>query len=126
MSVPNATRNQAGPRALPPFRADHVGSLLRPRELAQARASRKAGTLSVDALRAVEDRSIASAIRRQEELGLRAVTDGSIGALSGTTISSPASMGSSSMSQRKRSCSRAASRYRLRFASAVGSAGANP
>jgi 5-methyltetrahydropteroyltriglutamate--homocysteine methyltransferase len=76
MSVPNATRNQAGPRALPPFRADHVGSLLRPRELAQARASRKAGTLSVDALRAVEDRSIASAIRRQEELGLRAVTDG--------------------------------------------------
>ena len=76
MSVPNATRNQVGPRALPPFRADHVGSLLRPQELAQARASRKAGTLSADALREVEDRSIASAIRRQEELGLRAVTDG--------------------------------------------------
>jgi len=65
-----------GKRKSQPFRADHVGSLLRPRELAQARASRKAGTLSVDALRAVEDRSIASAIRRQEELGLRAVTDG--------------------------------------------------
>jgi 5-methyltetrahydropteroyltriglutamate--homocysteine methyltransferase len=76
MSVPNETQDRVGPRALPPFRADHVGSLLRPQQLAQARASRKAGTLSADALRAVEDRCITTAIRRQEELGLRAVTDG--------------------------------------------------
>jgi 5-methyltetrahydropteroyltriglutamate--homocysteine methyltransferase len=53
-----------------------VGSLLRPRELVEARAARKAGTLSVDALLAVEDRCIETAIRRQEDLGLRAATDG--------------------------------------------------
>jgi 5-methyltetrahydropteroyltriglutamate--homocysteine methyltransferase len=71
-----ATRSQVGPRDLPPFRADHVGSLLRPRELADARGAHKAGTLPADALRAVEDRCIAAAIRRQEEIGLRAATDG--------------------------------------------------
>ena len=76
MSMSSATKDRVGPRSLPPFRADHVGSLLRPRELAEARASRKAGTLSADALRAVEDRCIEAAIRKQEELGLRAATDG--------------------------------------------------
>jgi 5-methyltetrahydropteroyltriglutamate--homocysteine methyltransferase len=76
MSMSSATKDRAGPRGLPPFRADHVGSLLRPRELTEARASRKAGTLSADALRVVEDRCIQTAIRRQEELGLRAATDG--------------------------------------------------
>ena len=76
MSTSSATKDRVGPRSLPPFRADHVGSLLRPRELAEARAARKAGTLSADALRAVEDRCIEAAIRRQEELGLRAATDG--------------------------------------------------
>ena len=60
----------------PPFRADHVGSLLRPKELQAARAAWKAGTLSLDALREVEDRCIAAAIARQEEIGLRAATDG--------------------------------------------------
>ena len=67
---------KAGPRSRPPFRADHVGSLLRPRELAEARAAHKAGSLSGDALRAVEDRCIEAVIRRQEEVGLRAATDG--------------------------------------------------
>ena len=76
MSMSSATKDRVGPRSLPPFRADHVGSLLRPRELAEARAARKAGTLSADALRAVEDRCIEAAIRKQEELGLRAATDG--------------------------------------------------
>jgi 5-methyltetrahydropteroyltriglutamate--homocysteine methyltransferase len=71
-----ATKDRIGPRARPPFRADHVGSLLRPRALAEARAAHKAGMLSADALRAVEDRCIEQAIRRQEELGLRAATDG--------------------------------------------------
>ena len=72
----NATQARAVPRSRPPFRADHVGSLLRPRELAEARAARKAGTLSPEALRAVEDRCITAAIARQEEIGLRAATDG--------------------------------------------------
>ncbi len=72
----SAVKDRAGPRARPPFRADHVGSLLRPRELAEARAARKLGTLSTEALRAVEDRCIEAAIRKQEEIGLRAATDG--------------------------------------------------
>src|ERR1700735_2614718 len=76
MSMSSAAQGRVGPRNLPPFRADHVGSLLRPRELVEARAARKAGTLSAEALRAVEDRCIEAAIRRQEELGLRAATDG--------------------------------------------------
>lgn len=63
-------------RSRPPFRADHVGSLLRPAALQQARADWKAGSLDHAALRAVEDRCIAAAIRKQEELGLRAATDG--------------------------------------------------
>jgi len=64
------------PRTRPPFRADHVGSLLRPPELREARAARAAGTLTAAQLRAVEDRLIAEAIRRQEAIGLRAATDG--------------------------------------------------
>ncbi len=63
-------------RANPPFRADHVGSLLRPEPLRQARAAWKAGTLSHDKLREVENRCIEAAIARQQELGLRAATDG--------------------------------------------------
>jgi 5-methyltetrahydropteroyltriglutamate--homocysteine methyltransferase len=76
MSMSGAAKDRVGPRSLPPFRADHVGSLLRPRELAEARGARKAGALSADALRATEDRCIEAAIRRQEELGFRAATDG--------------------------------------------------
>ena len=64
------------PRIRPPFRADHVGSLLRPKALQAARAEWKAGRLDRDALRAIEDRCIAEAIARQEEIGLRAATDG--------------------------------------------------
>ena len=63
-------------RTIPPFRADHVGSLLRPKELQEARAKWKAGTLPHDALREIEDRCIAAAIAKQEEIGLRAATDG--------------------------------------------------
>jgi 5-methyltetrahydropteroyltriglutamate--homocysteine methyltransferase len=76
MSMSGAAKDRVGSRSLPPFRADHVGSLLRPRELAEARAARKAGTLSADGLRATEDRCIEAAIRKQEELGFRAATDG--------------------------------------------------
>jgi 5-methyltetrahydropteroyltriglutamate--homocysteine methyltransferase len=63
-------------RTRPPFRADHVGSLLRPAELREARAARVAGRLDAAELRAVEDRCIARAVARQESLGLRAATDG--------------------------------------------------
>jgi 5-methyltetrahydropteroyltriglutamate--homocysteine methyltransferase len=63
-------------RMIPPFRADHVGSLLRPKALQEARAKWKAGALPHDALREIEDRCIATAIAKQEEIGLRAATDG--------------------------------------------------
>jgi 5-methyltetrahydropteroyltriglutamate--homocysteine methyltransferase len=63
-------------RTTPPFRADHVGSLLRPAALKEARAKRESGEIGADELRAVEDREIERAIRRQEEIGLRSVTDG--------------------------------------------------
>ncbi|MGQ7793418.1 cobalamin-independent methionine synthase II family protein [Faunimonas sp. B44] len=60
----------------PPFRADQVGSLLRPDELKQARAARAEGRITPEELRAVEDRCIREVVRRQEEVGLKAVTDG--------------------------------------------------
>src|SRR5476651_1296616 len=60
----------------PPFRADHVGSLLRTAPLKQARAKRERGEITGDQLKAVEDREIAAVIKRQEEIGLKAVTDG--------------------------------------------------
>src|SRR5262245_11075596 len=59
-----------------PFRADHVGSLLRPAELQAARARAKAGQLSPADLRATEDRCIRAAVAREQSTGLRAVTDG--------------------------------------------------
>jgi 5-methyltetrahydropteroyltriglutamate--homocysteine methyltransferase len=63
-------------RTRPPFRADHVGSLLRPAALKEARAKRAAGEISAADLKAVEDREIERVIRKQEEVGLKAVTDG--------------------------------------------------
>ncbi|WP_088282556.1 5-methyltetrahydropteroyltriglutamate--homocysteine S-methyltransferase [Ideonella sp. A 288] len=60
----------------PPFRADQVGSLLRPAELSQARQRWRRGELAAEALRAIEDDAVRAAVRRQEALGLRAVTDG--------------------------------------------------
>jgi len=63
-------------RDKPPFRADHVGSLLRPPELAAARARFKAGEASADELGAVEDEAIAGVIALQREAGLRTASDG--------------------------------------------------
>ena len=60
----------------PPFRADHVGSLLRPPELRDARAKFKAGALALAELKAVEDRAIREAVAKQEAIGLEAITDG--------------------------------------------------
>jgi 5-methyltetrahydropteroyltriglutamate--homocysteine methyltransferase len=62
----------------PPFRADHVGSLLRPPELIRAREDVATGTITADELRAVEDAAIADVVRRQQEVGLAAVTDGEL------------------------------------------------
>jgi 5-methyltetrahydropteroyltriglutamate--homocysteine methyltransferase len=60
----------------PPFRADHVGSLLRPPELLAARAKKQAGEISTAALRSIEDRCIRDAVKLQENIGLRGITDG--------------------------------------------------
>jgi 5-methyltetrahydropteroyltriglutamate--homocysteine methyltransferase len=60
----------------PPFRADHVGSLLRPAALKEARAKRERNEISADDLKAIEDREIARVIKKQEEIGLKSVTDG--------------------------------------------------
>ena len=64
------------PRTEPPFRADHVGSLLRPRRLLDARAAHAEGRLDADGLRAVEDDAIREVVRLQEEVGLQSATDG--------------------------------------------------
>jgi 5-methyltetrahydropteroyltriglutamate--homocysteine methyltransferase len=63
-------------RTSPPFRADHVGSLLRTAPLKQARAQRERGEITPEALKEIEDREIIGIIRRQEEVGLKSVTDG--------------------------------------------------
>jgi len=63
-------------RDTPPFRADHVGSLLRPPELARARADFKAGRTDAESLRATEDEAIRDVMELQREAGLQTVTDG--------------------------------------------------
>jgi 5-methyltetrahydropteroyltriglutamate--homocysteine methyltransferase len=63
-------------RATPPFRADHVGSLLRPPELTRARAEFKAGRIDGETLRATEDVAIRDVIELQHQAGLQSVTDG--------------------------------------------------
>jgi 5-methyltetrahydropteroyltriglutamate--homocysteine methyltransferase len=64
------------PRATPPFRADHVGSLLRPPELLAARAARAAGRITAGQLRETEDSAVTDAVRLQEQAGLQSATDG--------------------------------------------------
>ena len=63
-------------RLKPPFRADHVGSLLRPAVLHEARAKRAKGEIAAEQLKAIEDREIERIIKKQEEVGLQAITDG--------------------------------------------------
>lgn len=64
------------PRLNPPFRAEHIGSFLRPPELKQAYADHAAGRIDAARLAAVEDRHIREVVRMQEQVGLRVVTDG--------------------------------------------------
>jgi 5-methyltetrahydropteroyltriglutamate--homocysteine methyltransferase len=63
-------------RATLPFRADHVGSLLRPAAIKEARANRERNEITAAALRAVEDREIENAIKKQQQIGLKLATDG--------------------------------------------------
>src|SRR3954470_2831245 len=70
MTAPMAQRTK------PPFRADHVGSLLRPRKLLKARDDFAAGQIDAGELRSVEDEAIRDVVRMQEEVGLQSATDG--------------------------------------------------
>ena len=72
----NASAPQPAGWKQPPFRADHVGSFLRPPKLLAARDQRKAGAITAVQLRAVEDEAIRDIVRYQEDLGLRGITDG--------------------------------------------------
>ena len=65
-----------GLRTVAPFRADHVGSFLRPQELLDARDKRVRGEIDAGTLREVEDRAIREVVKMQEDLGLQGVTDG--------------------------------------------------
>jgi 5-methyltetrahydropteroyltriglutamate--homocysteine methyltransferase len=65
-----------GARSAPPFRADHVGSFLRPGYLLDAREQFRTGRIAAADLRAVEDRAIREIVKFQEDLGLRGITDG--------------------------------------------------
>ena len=70
------TASDLGRRTAPPFRADHVGSLLRPAHLLQARDDFASGAIGADELRAIEDDAIRDVVSKQEDVGLPAVTDG--------------------------------------------------
>ncbi|MFN0183231.1 MAG: 5-methyltetrahydropteroyltriglutamate--homocysteine S-methyltransferase [Aquabacterium sp.] len=63
-------------RTQPPFRADHVGSFLRPAYLLEARARKASGEITPQQLREVEDRAIAEIVRFQQDVGLQSITDG--------------------------------------------------
>jgi len=63
-------------RTKPPFRADHVGSILRTARVKEARAKRQSGEITAAQLKEVEDREIEKIIKKQEEIGLQAITDG--------------------------------------------------
>ena len=77
MNAGPATANVAGGRRItPPFRADHVGSLLRPPRLLTARDEQAAGSISDAALRTVEDEEISRIVAMQRDVGLQSATDG--------------------------------------------------
>ncbi|WP_284620250.1 5-methyltetrahydropteroyltriglutamate--homocysteine S-methyltransferase [Aquabacterium humicola] len=63
-------------RSTPPFRADHVGSFLRPKVLLDAREQRDRGEITAEQLREVEDRAIAEIVKFQQDVGLQSITDG--------------------------------------------------
>jgi 5-methyltetrahydropteroyltriglutamate--homocysteine methyltransferase len=78
MAGTQTTGAASGRRTRPPFRADHVGSLLRPPELLRAREDLAAGRIDAAELRGIEDEAIREIVRRQEEVGLQSATDGEL------------------------------------------------
>src|SRR5919202_6763392 len=76
MQQETATQPALGKRTKPPFRADHVGSLLRPARLLRAREDHASGRIDADELRRIEDEAIREIVRKQEEVGLQSATDG--------------------------------------------------
>jgi 5-methyltetrahydropteroyltriglutamate--homocysteine methyltransferase len=76
MEQQTATAIRPGARTKPPFRADHVGSLLRPPELLKARDDHARGAIGAEDLRAIEDDAIRRAVAKQGECGLQSATDG--------------------------------------------------
>ena len=71
-----SVKSDSGPLGLSVFRAEHVGSFLRPRYLLDARAQAARGEITPAQLRAVEDRAIGDIVKFQEEVGLKSITDG--------------------------------------------------
>ena len=63
-------------RTTPPFRADHVGSFLRPKYLLEAREQKAKGEITSEQLRKVEDKAITEIVKFQEDVGLQSITDG--------------------------------------------------
>jgi 5-methyltetrahydropteroyltriglutamate--homocysteine methyltransferase len=81
MTVDIVADSKTGNRAFkqgskPPFRADHVGSLLRPKELSAARAAAKRGEIPAAELRSIEDQAVKAVVALQEGAGLKSITDG--------------------------------------------------
>jgi 5-methyltetrahydropteroyltriglutamate--homocysteine methyltransferase len=74
--VPPTEEHAVTATSRPPFRADHVGSLLRPQRLLDARAAHASGELPDERLREVEDDAIRDVVRMQQDVGLRTATDG--------------------------------------------------
>jgi 5-methyltetrahydropteroyltriglutamate--homocysteine methyltransferase len=75
-ATPRIEETTLAPRTTPPFRADHVGSLLRPPQLLKAREDFAAERIDREELRGIEDEAIRDVVRKQEEVGLRSATDG--------------------------------------------------
>ena len=78
VEIASALRERPMQRTKAPFRADHVGSLLRPAPLKEARAKREKGAIKAAELKQVEDREIEKLIKKQEEVGLKLATDGEL------------------------------------------------
>jgi 5-methyltetrahydropteroyltriglutamate--homocysteine methyltransferase len=77
-STTTLAAKQVSKRTKPPFRADHVGSLLRPKHLLEARNKLDKGEITAAELRQIEDDAIRGVVRRQEGVGLKAITDGEL------------------------------------------------
>jgi 5-methyltetrahydropteroyltriglutamate--homocysteine methyltransferase len=75
-SPPDPLESRMTTRTRPPFRADHVGSFLRPKYLLDAREQRAKGEIDAEQLRAVEDKAIAEIVKFQQDVGLQSITDG--------------------------------------------------